>query len=93
MEPKTLHSSWKETAEQILANDIKDVSYGEKEVILQSFLSGAQTFMNMALSCIETIKEDIIESDLLSDANKATTLGAFSLFKNKIKNCEIHLNK
>lgn len=88
MEIKQLHQSWAKTAEQILENDIKDLSVAEKEVLLRSFLSGAQTFMNMALQQIDELKTIALEY-----TTDSLALGTLNLAKQRIENCEIHLKK
>lgn len=92
MEIKQLHQSWAKTAEQILENDIKDLSVAEKEVLLRSFLSGAQTFMNCVRVELDSLKGEINKK--LTDSNhNIIAISAVDWAKQRIENCEIHLNK
>lgn len=91
MNIKNLHSSWKSTAEQILAEDIKDLSQAEKDILLPSFLSGAQTFMNQSIAVIEDLHQKAIGYNKGHPPN--TLDAAFRMIKQQIENCEIHLKK
>lgn len=92
MKIKPLNSSWKTTAQEILSNDIKDLSETEKEILLQSFLSGAQTFMNQILVELDFLEDEINQK--ITDANyNIVARSAVEWAKKKIENCEIHLKK